>query len=146
MEIMSVLEYTYILSPLYFFLLLSTHPWLCATPRCPWWAAQLRKPFKKGFLFSSSLLLLFFCFFFLLKIHLSIPLFISTPPFFYSILLAPIHPSSIINPTWFLFLLNIFYLNLSAVAFFPKLLFYFIFPLIILFIFFSLSVGLCQRG
>ena len=75
--------------------LLSTYPCLCATPRCPWWAAQLRKPFKKIFFsfffwtfssffsFASSLLLTF-------QIHLCIPLFISTPPFFYP--LSPIHP------------------------------------------------------
>lgn len=98
--------------------LLSTYPCLCATPRCPWWAAQLRKPFKKIFFsfffwtfssffsFASSLLLTF-------QIHLCIPLFISTPPFFYP--LSPIHPLSIIYPTWFLFLNIFFYLNLRCI-------------------------------
>lgn len=100
--------------------LLSTYPCLCATPRCPWWAAQLRKPFKKIFFSLSfsepsppSFLLLLLFFFLLFKSTFAF-LFLFQPRRS-SILLAPIHPLSIIYPTWFLFLNIFFYLNLRCI-------------------------------
>jgi hypothetical protein len=100
MEIMSVLEYISFLR--LFFPSFVYAPLALCHPPLPVMSCTAKKTIQKGFLFSSSLLLLFsFASSSFSKSTLAF-LFLFQPrrsSLFYSILLAPIHPSSIINPT-----------------------------------------------